>query len=201
MFFDSPLSAFIQIAFSLSTQFVGGKKPVEHHAAVWVPDNEANICMHCKRTQFTMLQRRVSLRTHRLSLNHLMTEYFTIFQHHCRNCGAVVCGPCSSKKFLLPSQSTKPVRVCLDCYDSLSQSKNEQVTLSPQNPNTRSNQFVNFVALNPIQTKTGTDNAKSNNNTTAAADSSAEDDSDDEEEQKEAHDEVSRNRMNLSRSR
>lgn len=40
--------------------FVGGKKPVEHHAAVWVPDNEANVCMHCKRTQFTMLVRRVS---------------------------------------------------------------------------------------------------------------------------------------------
>lgn len=38
----------------------GGKKPVEHHAAVWVPDNEANVCMHCKRTQFTMLVRRVS---------------------------------------------------------------------------------------------------------------------------------------------
>lgn len=57
--------------------------------------------------------------------------YFIIFfifchkQHHCRNCGKVVCGPCSSKKFLLPQQSTKPLRVCLDCYDSLSRSKNE----------------------------------------------------------------------------
>lgn len=39
-----------------------GKKPVEHHAAVWVPDNEANTCMHCKRTQFTMLIRRVSVK-------------------------------------------------------------------------------------------------------------------------------------------
>lgn len=37
----------------------GGKKPVENHAAVWVPDNEANVCMHCKKTQFTMLVRRV----------------------------------------------------------------------------------------------------------------------------------------------
>lgn len=117
-----------------------GKKPVEHHAAVWVPDNEANVCMHCKKTQFTMIIRR----------------------HHCRNCGAVVCGPCSSKKFLLPQQSSKPVRVCLDCYDSLSQSKNEQIKATTGNP-------------------------KSNNNTTA--DSSGEDDSDDEEEHKEAHDE------------
>lgn len=56
-------------------------------------------------------------------------NYHLHLQHHCRNCGAVVCGPCSSKKFLLPSQSTKPVRVCLQCYDSLSQSKNEQVMI------------------------------------------------------------------------
>lgn len=46
--------------FSLFT-FVGGKKPVEHHAAVWVPDNEANVCMHCKKTQFTMIIRRVCI--------------------------------------------------------------------------------------------------------------------------------------------
>lgn len=39
---------------------LGGKKPVEKHAAVWVPDNEANVCMHCKKTQFTMIVRRVS---------------------------------------------------------------------------------------------------------------------------------------------
>uniref|UniRef100_W8B9X0 Pleckstrin domain-containing family F member 2 n=1 Tax=Ceratitis capitata TaxID=7213 RepID=W8B9X0_CERCA len=75
-----------------------GKKPVENHAAVWVPDAEATHCMHCKKTQFTMIVRR----------------------HHCRNCGAVVCGPCSSKKFLLPQQSSKPVRVCTACYERLS---------------------------------------------------------------------------------
>lgn len=38
-----------------------GKKPVANHAAVWVPDNEANVCMHCKKTQFTMIVRRVSI--------------------------------------------------------------------------------------------------------------------------------------------
>jgi len=83
-----------------------GKKPVENHAAVWVPDNEANVCMHCKKTQFTMLNRR----------------------HHCRNCGAVVCGPCSSKKYLLPQQSNKPVRVCLGCFDQLNKHKMDQST-------------------------------------------------------------------------
>uniref|UniRef100_A0A0K8U8R9 Pleckstrin y domain-containing family F member 2 n=1 Tax=Bactrocera latifrons TaxID=174628 RepID=A0A0K8U8R9_BACLA len=75
-----------------------GKKPVENHAAVWVPDAEATHCMNCKKTQFTMIVRR----------------------HHCRNCGAVVCGPCSSKKFLLPQQSSKAVRVCTACYERLS---------------------------------------------------------------------------------
>lgn len=81
-----------------------GKKAVEVHAAVWVPDSEANVCMHCKKTQFTVLNRR----------------------HHCRNCGTVVCGPCSSKRFLLPNQSTKQLRVCLNCFDKLSRDKAQQ---------------------------------------------------------------------------
>ncbi|XP_051166041.1 pleckstrin homology domain-containing family F member 2 [Leptopilina boulardi] len=76
-----------------------GKKPVENHAAVWVPDNEATICMHCNKSQFTVLNRR----------------------HHCRQCGAVVCGPCSNKRLIMPGQGTrKAVRVCLQCYDAVS---------------------------------------------------------------------------------
>ncbi|KAJ8925715.1 hypothetical protein NQ315_009562 [Exocentrus adspersus] len=74
-----------------------GKKAVAEHAAVWVPDGEASVCMHCKKTQFTLINRR----------------------HHCRKCGAVVCGPCSNKRFLLPNQSSKPLRVCLHCYEVL----------------------------------------------------------------------------------
>lgn len=74
-----------------------GKKPVENHAAVWVPDAEASICMHCKKTQFTFVQRR----------------------HHCRNCGSVVCAACSTKKFHLPQQSVKALRVCDGCYERL----------------------------------------------------------------------------------
>nr|CAG4644371.1 EOG090X0FI9 [Lepidurus arcticus] len=78
-----------------------GKKPIDEHAAVWVPDAEATVCMHCKRTQFTVINRR----------------------HHCRKCGVVVCGPCSSKKFMLPGQSSKPLRVCNACYAFLSGQK------------------------------------------------------------------------------
>ncbi|XP_012141611.1 pleckstrin homology and FYVE domain containing family member rush hour isoform X2 [Megachile rotundata] len=85
-----------------------GKKPVEVHAAVWVPDNEATICMHCNKTQFTVLNRR----------------------HHCRQCGAVVCGPCSNKKLLLPGQGNgKAVRVCLQCYDAASKVKASSPTV------------------------------------------------------------------------
>lgn len=78
-----------------------GKKPSLEHAAVWIPDAEASICMHCRKTQFTVLNRR----------------------HHCRKCGAVVCNPCSSKKYLLPAQSSKPLRVCLSCYDTLTKAR------------------------------------------------------------------------------
>ena len=103
-----------------------GKKAVDEHAAVWVPDSEAGTCMHCKKVfiisffssmksfqvQFTLVNRR----------------------HHCRKCGVVCCNACSSKRwkwksvwwnlslfrFLLPAQSSKPLRVCMTCYDELS---------------------------------------------------------------------------------
>ncbi|CAG2101323.1 unnamed protein product [Medioppia subpectinata] len=74
-----------------------GNRPAEEHAAVWKPDKTSNICMHCKKTQFTVINRR----------------------HHCRSCGDVVCGQCSKSKFLIPNQSAKPVRVCDGCYDKL----------------------------------------------------------------------------------
>lgn len=96
---------------------ITGKKPTTEHAAVWVPDVEASICMHCRRTQFTFINRR----------------------HHCRKCGAVVCGPCSSKRFLLPSQSTKSLRVCISCYNMLSKARcpisNENTNAIPENIN------------------------------------------------------------------
>ena len=41
-------------------------------------------------------------------------------QHHCRKCGSVVCGGCSTQHFLLPQISSKPLCVCDRCYDKLS---------------------------------------------------------------------------------
>uniref|UniRef100_A0A915L3A2 Pleckstrin homology domain-containing family F member 2 n=1 Tax=Romanomermis culicivorax TaxID=13658 RepID=A0A915L3A2_ROMCU len=76
----------------------GSHKPIcREKAAVWVPDPEAQVCMKCKKTKFTVVQRR----------------------HHCRKCGSVVCNSCSTKRFLLPHISKKPVRVCDSCYDLL----------------------------------------------------------------------------------
>lgn len=77
--------------------FEAGRAPSTGHAAVWIPDTEVNKCMHCRKTQFTMINRR----------------------HHCRNCGNVICGNCSRNKFLIPSQSKTPVRVCDTCFEDL----------------------------------------------------------------------------------
>lgn len=30
-----------------------------------------------------------------------------------------MCGTCSNRRFLLPYQSTKPLRVCISCFDAL----------------------------------------------------------------------------------
>ncbi|RWS30297.1 Pleckstrin domain-containing family F member 2-like protein [Leptotrombidium deliense] len=78
-----------------------GKQPTGEHAAVWVPDGEATKCMHCNKSEFGLLNRR----------------------HHCRSCGAVICGGCSKHKFLIPTQSSKPVRVCDTCYGNLSKGR------------------------------------------------------------------------------
>ncbi|XP_053652113.1 pleckstrin homology domain-containing family F member 2 isoform X3 [Cherax quadricarinatus] len=88
-----------------------GKKAAEKHAAVWVPDSETQVCMHCKKTQFTLINRR----------------------HHCRKCGKVVCGPCSSKKVILTHQSNKPLRVCLTCHDEISSSQSQTGNSTPVN--------------------------------------------------------------------
>jgi hypothetical protein len=70
---------------------------------VWIPDTETTICMHCKKSEFTFMNRR----------------------HHCRKCGIVACGSCTNKRWLLPEQSSKPLRVCLTCNDKLASKARE----------------------------------------------------------------------------
>ena len=38
---------------------VAGKKSSKEHAAVWVPDSDAPVCMHCRKSKFTAINRRV----------------------------------------------------------------------------------------------------------------------------------------------
>ena len=45
-----------------------GKKAANEHAAVWVPDAEANTCMVCKKIEFTFLNRRVREKVALLSI-------------------------------------------------------------------------------------------------------------------------------------
>jgi hypothetical protein len=74
----------------------GEGKYVDH----WVQDSLANACMSCG-VRFSFSDRR----------------------HHCRNCGRVFCGRCSAKECAIPSLNiVKPVRVCLTCFQSLTQS-------------------------------------------------------------------------------
>uniref|UniRef100_A0A182U0N8 PH domain-containing protein n=1 Tax=Anopheles melas TaxID=34690 RepID=A0A182U0N8_9DIPT len=85
------------------------------------------------------LLRKSMVKAARNQLKHMLPYGFRIVKlpsaciHHCRNCGAVVCGPCSSKKFILPGQSNKPLRVCLDCYDNLTSMKRDGVSIDTKN--------------------------------------------------------------------
>lgn len=75
----------------------GGENSSVLTARAWVEDSEATECMACK-APFTFVNRK----------------------HHCRNCGGIFCGACSSKKIaILRIQVTEPVRVCNNCYTML----------------------------------------------------------------------------------
>ena len=68
-------------------------------ATEWMRDDEAPACMRCD-MPFGALRRR----------------------HHCRNCGAVVCVSCSTRRLpLLKLGYIEPVRVCDGCYARLVQ--------------------------------------------------------------------------------
>lgn len=70
-------------------------------APVWAPDHEANVCALCH-LEFSMFNRR----------------------HHCRNCGLLCCGNCSSQCRLLNHiDAVKPVRVCDPCATLIKENK------------------------------------------------------------------------------
>merc|ERR1712000_336932 len=65
---------------------------------VWIPDEQALQCKKCNST-FNLIRRK----------------------HHCRNCGDVFCGSCSTKSVTIPKLNYRyEVRVCDDCHGLLS---------------------------------------------------------------------------------
>ena len=55
-----------------------GKKAAHDHAAPWVPDTEASICMVCNKSQFTLINRRVSELRYYLLSNLIIDFIFLI---------------------------------------------------------------------------------------------------------------------------
>eukprot|EP01091_Cochliopodium_minus_P011122 TRINITY_DN3094_c0_g1_i2.p1 TRINITY_DN3094_c0_g1~~TRINITY_DN3094_c0_g1_i2.p1 ORF type:complete len:1443 (+),score=516.66 TRINITY_DN3094_c0_g1_i2:125-4330(+) len=68
-------------------------KEDEFVAPEWITDEESDSCMSCP-TKFTFFVRR----------------------HHCRNCGKLVCGNCSSNRMKIQTISVNQVRVCKECF-------------------------------------------------------------------------------------
>ncbi|CAH1784124.1 unnamed protein product [Owenia fusiformis] len=72
-------------------------------APIWIPDARVTMCMLCT-SEFTVTWRR----------------------HHCRACGKVTCGSCSDNKAPLLYLKYKAVRVCDECFESLSKEFEEK---------------------------------------------------------------------------
>ncbi|XP_046401638.1 uncharacterized protein LOC124167693 isoform X2 [Ischnura elegans] len=68
--------------------------------AEWVPNDQVTVCMCCQMVTFSMFNRR----------------------HHCRRCGRVVCGLCSTRRLKVAGYGDVPVRVCDGCHRHISES-------------------------------------------------------------------------------
>jgi hypothetical protein len=69
---------------------------VKGFAPVWIPDDQAPNCMHCK-SKFSLLNRR----------------------HHCRYGGEVVCSKCFKDQIVIPGLGAKKQSVCPKCLDKI----------------------------------------------------------------------------------
>ncbi|GAM22338.1 hypothetical protein SAMD00019534_055130 [Acytostelium subglobosum LB1] len=98
-----------------STLKSGPGSASKSEAPVWVPDETATNCPFCTES-FTFMNRR----------------------HHCRNCGALVCGKCSEKKLKLPVTDYKPARVCDTCFEKANNNNGVVVNQSSSSTNNTS---------------------------------------------------------------
>ena len=77
----------------------------------------------------------------------ICNEDFTFVKrrHHCRACGHVVCGNCSSQKAPLRYLRWESVRACDKCFDQLFEGKPHCLDLDLNGQNTRPHQLELFL--------------------------------------------------------
>ena len=81
-------------------------------AALWVPDDFTTHCMMPKcEHKFNVINRR----------------------HHCRYCGRLVCGPCSTNKLPHWNKTNKNVRVCTICFQENKELQNYAKKMAQKN--------------------------------------------------------------------
>ncbi|PNF30079.1 hypothetical protein B7P43_G04236 [Cryptotermes secundus] len=73
----------------------------------WVPNDEVTECMCCQSVAFSMFNRR----------------------HHCRRCGRVICGSCSTQRTKVMGYDSVAVRVCDDCHQQMV--NDSELSISP----------------------------------------------------------------------
>lgn len=92
---------------------------VSFQAPDWVDAEECHRC----RVQFGVMTRKVHTASLWTSLGLWMRSFdLTVsgVQHHCRACGQIFCGKCSSKYSTIPKFGIeKEVRVCEPCFEQL----------------------------------------------------------------------------------
>ena len=71
---------------------------------IWQDDNSSTICTLCF-VSFTIINRK----------------------HHCRNCGRLICGNCSSRRLIINNISNIPVRACDDCFNKCNNNNNKEI--------------------------------------------------------------------------
>ncbi|XP_076777969.1 zinc finger FYVE domain-containing protein 26 isoform X2 [Arvicanthis niloticus] len=91
----------------------------------WVPDETESICMVCCREHFTMFNRR----------------------HHCRRCGRLVCGSCSTKQMVVDGCRENPTRVCDQCYSYYNKDAPEESPCQSEVPDSAKNESPPYSAV------------------------------------------------------
>jgi FYVE zinc finger len=107
---------------------VDGDGKLVTDSSEWVEDDSSNNCLLCN-APFTMTKRR----------------------HHCRRCGMLVCGKCSTKKFRHYANGVKMHRVCDGCFNQLRFSDSEP----PKPPRNLSNPDLDTNGLRQLDAKFG----------------------------------------------